>query len=109
MSSYTVESLTITFNGVISNKLSGLISVQRNLKHLIILVYYNCEYLAEIISSLTNLSNTLIKLDIDIDLDIENHLPLSFISKFTNLQEFVLSFNYHDEYFKHLQHVTFPQ
>ncbi len=41
------------------------------------------------------LPNILIKLDIDLG---EYYLPLSFISKFTNLQELVLSFYDHMEY-----------
>jgi len=101
---YHIQTLRIQFKRVISNGLSDLISIQRNLKSLVIFNDSNCENL--VISSLTKLPNTLIKLDIDSG---GFYLPLTFLTKFTNLRELVLSFYYHDEYFKYLQHVTFPQ
>ncbi|PKY18222.1 hypothetical protein RhiirB3_522596 [Rhizophagus irregularis] len=69
-----LQSLSITFENIISNGLIDLISVQKNLKHLV----------------------------------INKHLELSFITKFTNLQELILSFDYNFEYFKELQYASFP-
>ena len=65
-----------------------------------------CEDLTYIIPSLTKHSNTLIKLYIK-----ELEAPLSFIAKFTNLQEIVFSYYYDDSFedFKELQYVIFPQ
>jgi len=60
----------------------------------------------KIIPLLTNLPNTLIKLDI---LGRNEYVSLSFLAKFTNLQELTLSIYNHVEYFKDLQHVIFPQ
>jgi hypothetical protein len=64
--------------------------------------------LAGVISTLTKHSETLIKLDLD-----EVYVPLSFIAKFTNLQELLLAYDYADygepyKEFKELLHVSFP-
>ena len=98
-----IQTLKIQFEGVISNGLSELISAQHNLT--ILNVFNDSNSQDVIMSTLSNLPNTLIKLDIDLG---GFYLPLSFISKFTILQELILSFFYHIEYFKDLQHVTFP-
>jgi hypothetical protein len=93
---HNIESLTIELKEVISNGLADLISAQKNLKCLYIAQYEDCENFADIIPSLTKLSNTLIK--------------FSFIAKFTNLQDFQLSFNYdHLDDFKKLLYITFSQ
>src|SRR6266540_1437469 len=102
---HNIQSLKVKFREVISNGLADLISGQQNLKCLNIR-NYNGDWV-EIISSLTRLPNTLIKLDFD-DQGYKP-IPLSFIAKFTNLQELVLSFNHNIESFKNLQHVIFPQ
>ena len=87
----------------VSNGLSDLISVQRNLKYLCI---YNdepdYEVFTEIVSSLTKLPNTLTELDIGC-------IPLSFIVKFTNLQTLLLKFGNNIEDFKVLHDITFSQ
>ncbi len=101
-----LQSLKMTIRDIISDGLADLISGQRNLKCLSI-KNYNGDW-KEIIPSLTKLPDDLIKLDFDADQGYEP-IPLSFIAKFTNLQELVLSFNYNTESFKNLQHVFFPQ
>ncbi|RIA81347.1 hypothetical protein C1645_837155 [Glomus cerebriforme] len=103
-----IQYLGIIFEKVISNGLKDLISVQKNLKHLYIMQSYDCEDLTDIYHSITKLPNTLIKFEL---YGGRHNIPLLFISKFTNLQELVLSFYiYNDsfEYFKKLQYVTFP-
>ena len=71
---------------------------------------YRALLTANIITSFTNLLNTLTKLHIT---DEWNNyiMPLSFVAKFTNLQEIMLSFVCQEplEDFKTLQYVTFPQ
>jgi hypothetical protein len=116
-----LQTLSITFENVISNGLIDLISVQKNLKQLV-MSCYNGEDITNIISSLTKLPNTIIKLDFLYNNGLNNisnfiflptitdkHLELSFITKFTNLQELILSFDYNFEYFKELQYASFPQ
>jgi hypothetical protein len=103
---HNIQTLKIRFEDIISNGLKDLISVQQNLKYLEIILSYECE--SNIIPSLTNLPNTLIKLDFSGG----NHIiPLSFIKKFKNLRELILSFdyNYAIEDFTKLQYVSFPQ
>ena len=59
----------------------------------------------DIITSLTNLPNTITKLHICGE---GSHAPLSIIAKFTHLQELILSFcNKDSEGFKTLRHATF--
>ncbi len=101
-----IQTLKIRFEGVISNELAELVSVQQNLKYLNILNNYHHENFKEIIPLLTKLPNDLIKLDINIR---NYNIPLSFIVKFKNLQEIVLSFWHHVECFKDLQHDVFSQ
>lgn len=105
---HNIQTLKIRFEEIISDGLMDLISVQQNLKYLEIILSYECENLSNIIPSLTNLPNTLIKLDFSGG----NHIiPLSFIAKFKILQELILSFdyNYAIEDFTKLQYVSFPQ
>ncbi|PKC58768.1 hypothetical protein RhiirA1_400420 [Rhizophagus irregularis] len=73
--------------------------------------YYECRDLTNIIPSLKKLPNTLIKFEL-----YGYIIPLSFITKFTNLQELVLLYscdfdesNDPFEDFNELQHVTFSQ
>jgi hypothetical protein len=106
-----IQYLDITFKEVISNGLSDLISVQKNLKYLDIMQYYECRDLTNIIPSLKKLPNTLIKFEL-----YGYIIPLSFITKFTNLQELILlySCDFEDsndpfEDFIELQHVIFPK
>ncbi len=95
---YNIQSLNLTIRNFISNGLTNLISVQQNLKYLIVYNESNNENLTDIISPLKKISSNLIKLDINI--------PLPFIDEFTNLKELVL---HHHECLKLLQYVKFPQ
>ncbi|GBB94083.1 hypothetical protein RclHR1_02290009 [Rhizophagus clarus] len=105
---HNIQTLKIRFDNVISKGLMDLISVQQNLKYLGIILSYECENLLDIIPSLKNLPNTLIKLDFSGG----NHIiSLSFIAKLKNLQKLILSFDYNHsiEDFTKLQYVSFPQ
>ncbi|RIA80895.1 hypothetical protein C1645_865948 [Glomus cerebriforme] len=105
---HNLSSLKITIGNDISNGLIDLISVQKNLKDLGIIHLYDCD--KDIISTLsslsTNLPDTLIKLQL-----YRRSNPLSFIAKFTILQELILSFNYTNSFegFEILQYIRFPQ
>src|SRR5581483_4383765 len=83
---HNIQSLKIDFVEIISNGLADLISVQKNLKWLDITNTLPEEDLLHITHSLTNHSNTIIKLN------LEDFYKPSFIAKFTNLQELVLTF-----------------
>jgi hypothetical protein len=85
--------------------LSDLISVQSNLKVFTVFVYCY-ENFTEILPSLTNLPKDLIKLEL---YGGKLSLPLSFIAKFANLRDLVLSFSVHIQDFDLLRHVTFPR
>ncbi|GBB87590.1 hypothetical protein RclHR1_14050007 [Rhizophagus clarus] len=108
---HNIQYLAISFEKIISNGLTDLISVQKNLKYLK-MYSYNREDLTDIIQSLTKLPNTLIKYEL---YGGRHYIPLIFITKFTNLQELVLSFHiytYNSNYFKYfekLQYITFTQ
>ncbi|GBC41482.2 hypothetical protein GLOIN_2v1784405 [Rhizophagus irregularis DAOM 181602=DAOM 197198] len=89
---HNIQYLYITFEKIISKGLPDLISSQKNLKHLYIMQSYDCEDLSDIIHSLTKLyPDNLIKFEL---YGGKHFIPLSFISKFLNLQELVLSFDY---------------
>jgi len=108
-----IQLLKIDIGSVISNELTKLISVQQNLKYLRILYSrLDNDSFKKIIPSLIKLPNTLITIKLKVNLYYfdKTHapfiLPLSFLAKFTNLQEIVLSALHS---FENLQHVTFPQ
>ncbi|RIA81348.1 hypothetical protein C1645_865064 [Glomus cerebriforme] len=104
-----IQYLDIKFVEVISNGVTDLISVQKNLKHLYIMQSFDCEDLTSIIHSITKLPDTLIKFEL---YGGRHHIPLSFISNFTKLQELVLSFYIYGDsfgYFKKIHHIIFPQ
>lgn len=112
---HNIETLLLRFGTFISTglkELIGLISVQKNLKYLIIRCLKDEEdddiCLQDMIPLLTNLPNTLTRLEIH---GGYNSLQLSSIAKLTNLQELELSFNNSDAFkgFEKLQYVTFPQ
>ncbi|GBB90368.1 hypothetical protein RclHR1_01730016 [Rhizophagus clarus] len=107
---HNIQSLTLSFRGIISNGLTDLISSQKNLKYLYMLQFYNYENLNDIIISLTKIPNTLIKLSIH-GYGGLRYASLSFISNFTNLQELILSFYNIDSFedFKILQYVRFSK
>ena len=109
---HNIQYINITFENKISYGLTDLISVQKNLKCFIMRIY-NCEDLTNLIHLLSKFSDTLIKYELNEQLFGGNYnMPLSFISKYTNLKELVLSFDiYSDSFkcFKNLEFVTFPQ
>jgi hypothetical protein len=106
-SCHNIQSLSIRFLTIISNGLADLISAQRNLKYLYITLYYsNSE---NIFTILTKLPNTLIKLYLN---GKGRHYltSLSFVTKFTHIQEIILSFdNRRNSFgdFKELQNAVF--
>jgi len=105
---FNLQSLKIIIDEFFFDGLVDLISVQQSLKYLSVFSYYSYysgNHWLKIIPSIEKLPNNLIKLCIG----GEEHTPLSFIAKFTNLQELVLSLWYIDEEFKTLQYVTFPR
>jgi len=101
---HNIQSLNITFKAPISNGIINLISAQQNLKYLSIIRYCCKDSTNMIPLILTKLPDTLIKLD----LFINNHyMSLSFITKFTNLRELVLSFRYsYNDNFKDFEKIT---
>ncbi|RIA95183.1 hypothetical protein C1645_817029 [Glomus cerebriforme] len=103
-----IRSMTVKFEGMVSNGLKDLISSQNGLKDLSLIQSYNSTDWKDIIPSLTKHSNTLIKLKIN---GGENDGPLSFITTYKNLRELVLLFDYNDAFedFEELQFVTFSQ
>jgi hypothetical protein len=104
---HNIQSLIISFKKDISNGLIDLISAQKNLKYLSLSQSYNgCKDLKDIITSITKFPNSLIRLNLD---GGSHYIPISFIAKFTNLQELTLSFYNNDKFedFNNLQYVTF--
>jgi hypothetical protein len=102
-----IQLLDITYINSTSNGLTDLISAQQNLKDLKL----SCSYKGRILlkgidTSLEKLPNhdTLIKLYLDSD----NYMPIPFITKFTNLQEIMLSFDHFNHDFKELSQAYFP-
>ncbi|GBB87620.1 hypothetical protein RclHR1_01410003 [Rhizophagus clarus] len=111
---FNIESLTIEFNGTISNDLKNLISSQNNLKYLSLSQpFFSMTDWSDIIPSLIKHTNTLIKLKIYWEAYnfLNRSKQLSFITKFSILQELVLSFqrnDHFDEINNILQHSIFP-
>ncbi|PKK74024.1 hypothetical protein RhiirC2_847166 [Rhizophagus irregularis] len=108
-----IQYFTIDFKKtIISNGLTELISVQQKLKYLDIILSYGSNKtskdLTDIITLLKKFSNTLNKLILDGGI---HFIPLSFITKFTNLQELFLLFysNKTFEDFKILQYIKFSK
>ncbi|GBB96339.1 hypothetical protein RclHR1_02730011 [Rhizophagus clarus] len=106
-----IQSLTIEFKSMVSNGLKDLISSQNNLKCLSLSQTYGVADWTGIIPSLSKHSNSLIKLKIYGN-EYYRNKPLSFVARFINLQELVLSFRYKyyfDELNNKLQYITFSQ
>ncbi|RIA92186.1 hypothetical protein C1645_820979 [Glomus cerebriforme] len=123
---HNIQSLTIEFGITISDGLKDLISSQNSLRSLSFMRYdvdgdddydddvYNDDddwddyddykHYTKIVSSLTKHSSTLTTLH------LRGTVPLSFISKFTNLKELVISFEYETFFitFKKIQYIIFP-
>ncbi|RIA90181.1 hypothetical protein C1645_823678 [Glomus cerebriforme] len=102
---YNIKSITIDFRVIISDGLTNLISLQNNLESVTLKSDYYCRT-EFTISSLVKSSLTLTKLKI-----VNYNTSISFISKFKNLQELILSSNANDysHEFNQLQHITFSQ
>ncbi|GBB83135.1 hypothetical protein RclHR1_00010017 [Rhizophagus clarus] len=102
---HNIQSINIIFEKSISHGLKKLIISQNNLKYLSLCQNHNSIGWTDIIPSLTKHSNTLIRLKISGN----DSGPFSFISKFTNLRELILSTNYDNTFkgFNELQYVTF--
>ncbi|PKY58347.1 hypothetical protein RhiirA4_480189 [Rhizophagus irregularis] len=108
---HNIQSLTIKPKSSISNGLTDLISVQRNLKYFELYYYlehldYNEKKLIPLL--IKNLPDSLPKLK----LHMFNYISLSLIARFSNLQELELSSNYDEDVFQkfeYLQYVIFPQ
>ncbi|PKC63261.1 hypothetical protein RhiirA1_464017 [Rhizophagus irregularis] len=106
---HNIQLFDITFKNVISNGLTDLISVQQNLKNLQIFQSYDCNDLTtDIITSFKKISNTVIILYI---YGGEHYIPLSFISKFINLQEIIFTFYNNEPFedFNELQYIKFSK
>jgi len=104
-----IQSLGIAYEKDISNGLADLISAQQNLKYFNIIKIYDCKNLTNMITLLKKIPNNLVKLDIHGG--NQRDLPLSFIAKFLNLQELILTFfnisSFED--FKKLRYITFSK
>jgi hypothetical protein len=100
---HSIISLNITIEKYISNGLSDLILAQKNLKYFSMTQYDEDKNIPLLIN---NLPNTLIKLI----LHGYNYISLSFISKFINLQELIISIYSGDICgFEELQYFIFPK
>jgi hypothetical protein len=86
--SHNLQSISIKINNYISNELKELISLQNNLKNITLSASYG-EDLKDMIPTLTKHSDSITKLCICSD---DDHLPLSFIDLFSNLQEIIFLF-----------------
>ncbi|PKC63700.1 hypothetical protein RhiirA1_537592 [Rhizophagus irregularis] len=109
----TIHTLRIIFNESISNGLADLISSLQNLRHLKVCLHKYGVDLTDINTLISKFPNSLITLRIygGIKCYFKAVIPLSFIARFTNLQELVFIF-YSNEYyegFNKLQYVVFPQ
>ncbi|GBB87226.1 hypothetical protein RclHR1_13670007 [Rhizophagus clarus] len=104
---HNLQILSIDFHNYdASNELKELVSLQNSLKTLKLSAYDSSW--KNIIPALKNHTNTITKLHLYGD---SGNLPFSFVSSFTNLQEFIFSFidgiNFED--FKILQYVNFSK
>jgi hypothetical protein len=106
--SHNLQSITISFDNDVSNELNELkelISSQNNLKNLTLSAFDGYSW-ANIIPAIIKHSQTIAKLQLYDDSD---NLPFSFVSLFTNLQEFIFLFTDGVDFedFKKLQYVNF--
>ncbi|GBB85337.1 hypothetical protein RclHR1_01190013 [Rhizophagus clarus] len=107
---HNLQLIAIEFhNHEISKELKEFISSQNNLKSLILISYYNNSW-SNIIPALKKHSSTLTKLHL-YSYSKNVIVPLLFVSLFTNLREFILSFYRESdtEDFKSLQYAKFPK
>jgi hypothetical protein len=104
---HNIQSLDIIFKCNVSKDLKDLISSQNCLKHLsLIQPYYKCTDWTDIVYSITKHSNTITNLFIQ----GKDCGSILFISKFKNLKQLNLSFEYNDPIikdFNELQYINF--
>jgi hypothetical protein len=107
---HNLQSISISFDNDVSNELKELkelISLQNNLKNLTLSACRKYSW-ASIIPAIIKHSQTITKLRL---YGIDDNLPFSFVSLFTNLQEFIFSFvdgvDFKD--FKELQYANFSK
>jgi hypothetical protein len=105
---FNIQSITVDCERMILNGLVYLISVQKNLKYFELSDLYNLKHEERILISslMSQLPNTLTNLK----LHIFNYISLSFIHKFSNLQELELSLDYGEisEITEKAQYAIFP-
>jgi hypothetical protein len=106
---HNLQSISILFDTDFddSNELKELISLQNNLNDLTLSSYDGGSW-ASIIPAIIKHSSTITNLQLYGDYE---DLPLSFVSSFTNLRKFILSFKYAADFedFKKLQYGNFPE
>ncbi|GBC44848.2 hypothetical protein GLOIN_2v1876960 [Rhizophagus irregularis DAOM 181602=DAOM 197198] len=100
---HNLQSISISFDDDVSNELKELISSQNNLKKLS-LSAFEISW-ANIIPALTKHSHTITKLQL---YGGNEELPLSFLSLFLNLQEFIFSF-FHGTEFEDFRMLQYPK
>jgi hypothetical protein len=112
---YNIQSITIEYKKIILNELYNLISVQKNLEYFDIRMHNELINVPSLLLKntfllTTKLPNNLLRLKIH-TLYKYCRISLSFIAKFSNLQELELSFRYVENFvdFKKLQYIIFPQ
>jgi len=101
---HDIQTLKISFTtNNLSKEFSDLISIQQNLKCLKIKCCGKMDT-SSITQHFNKFHNTLIKLDLNVG---RNQLPISFVAKFTNLQELILSCD-NMMRFHNLDDIVFP-
>ncbi|CAB4381694.1 unnamed protein product [Rhizophagus irregularis] len=109
----SIHTLSIILNELISNGLADLISSLQNLRHLKVYQHKYGVDLTDINTLISKFPNSLITFSIyrGMECFFKAVIPLSFIARFTNLQELVFIFSSNESYegFNKLQYVVFPQ
>ncbi|EXX71940.1 hypothetical protein RirG_073970 [Rhizophagus irregularis DAOM 197198w] len=109
----TIHTLSIILDELISNGLGDLISSLQNLRHLKVYQYKYGVDLTDINTLISKFPNSLVTFCIyrGMGCFFKAVIPLSFIARFTNLQELVFIFSSNESYegFNKLQYVVFPQ
>ncbi|CAG8672552.1 6974_t:CDS:1 [Funneliformis mosseae] len=106
---HNVQTLTIIIENIVSNGLTDLISMQRNLKHVTLIAAYGSEKgWVRLITSLSKIPLNLTKLEI---FGIDAKIPLICLNTFIHLRQLTLSFDDTNAFidFHNLQHVKYPQ
>ncbi|PKY24105.1 hypothetical protein RhiirB3_438539 [Rhizophagus irregularis] len=106
---HTLKTLKIIYKKVISSGLVDLVSVQQNLKYMCMYRFGLHKDLKDTINLISKIPNTLISINI-YGGRMHPNISLSFISRFTKLQELILTFYSNEPYrdFSNLQYDIFP-